>query len=132
MKEQECNRTDRCVIYCIDGQVWCTITCNINESNEVKIKEQIKFISKGGDHKDDDHNNAQNEANCATDVEDEDGSHSSLPEDEEELEVDDDCKIITYNNITINTTSYKTVSSLGFKVINKKLLNYSLGSFDRF
>jgi len=84
----------------IDGQVWCTITCNINESNEVKIKEQIKFVCKGDGDKDDRDNNTQNEVNCASDVEDEDGSHCSAPEDEEELEVDDDCKQITYQSIT--------------------------------
>jgi len=33
------------VFFISDGQVWFTIISNINASNEVKIKEQIKFIT---------------------------------------------------------------------------------------
>lgn len=83
------------ISYFIDGQVWCTITCNINESNEVKIKEQINFISNGDGEKDDASNNGRCEPTPASDAEDEDESRCSLPEeeeDDEELEVDDDCK----------------------------------------
>ena len=89
------------LLFCSDGQVWCTILCNISESNEVRIKEPIKFISdqrERTDNESDDRqdNNGSQLTNCedTTDVdEDEDGSAHSSPEDDEELEVDDDCKI---------------------------------------
>ncbi|CAG2162902.1 unnamed protein product [Oppiella nova] len=100
-KEQEPNATVRCE----DGQVWCTILSDISPSNEVTIREPIKFVSDSrqdmahkhiDDIADNNHNNHHNSANCETtdvDDEDEDGSVAqSLPEDEEEeLEVDDDC-----------------------------------------
>ena len=124
-----------------EGRLWCTILCNISESNEVRIKEPIKFISDQRETPDNDNddrqdNNGSQLTNCedTTDVdEDEDGSHRSSPEDDEELEVDDDCESTsasTHLSFTNNGKGWQSWANSGLRDRNShyEMVIYELSS----